>query len=74
MTGLKTGTSIVTATVKTIPGITSVTPDSICNADTVHLSATASSGTIMWYANSTAGSSINTGSSYAPFISQTTTF
>ena len=59
-----TGTrSSVTATVNTIPTITDTTPDSRCGTGTVTLGATASAGTIHWYAASTGGLSLGTGTS-----------
>jgi len=65
----------VIATVKTIPTITSNTPNFRCGTGTVSLSATASAGTINWYAASTGGVSLGTGTSYTtPSISATTTY
>src|SRR5690606_8334476 len=42
----------------TPPIVTSTTPGAICGAGTVNLEATASSGTIKWYVDSTGGSSL----------------
>ncbi|PTS88324.1 hypothetical protein DBR27_23685, partial [Flavobacterium sp. HMWF030] len=64
----------VTATVNTTPTITSTTSRSRCGAGTVTLSASASAGTINWYSNVTGGTLLETGASYAPNVSATTTF
>jgi len=65
----------VVATVNTIPSITGSTPASICGTGTVTLGATASAGTINWYAASTGGVSLGTGSSFTtPSISSSTTY
>ena len=64
-----------TVTVNAIPTITGTTPNSRCGTGTVILGATASAGTINWYANSTGGTSLNTGISYTtPSLSTTTTY
>jgi hypothetical protein len=65
----------VTATVNAIPTITGTTPGNICVSGTTTLGATASAGTINWYAASTGGASLGTGTSYTtPSISTTTTY
>jgi hypothetical protein len=65
----------ITATIKVIPTISSTTPNSNCGSGTVSLAATASGGTISWYAASTGGSALSTGTSYTtPNISSTTTY
>ncbi len=65
----------VTATIKPIPSITATTPESNCGTGTVTLGATASAGTINWYAASSGGASLGTGNSYTtPSISSTTTY
>lgn len=65
----------VVATVNTTPSITSTTPAGRCNPGTVSLSATASAGTLNWFAASTGGSSLGTGTSFTtPSISLTTTY
>jgi hypothetical protein len=57
------------------PTITAVVAGSRCGAGTVNLSATASSGTIDWFATSTGGTSLSTGPSFiTPTISSTTTY
>jgi hypothetical protein len=65
----------VTATVTAPPTITGTTPNSRCDAGTVELGATASAGTINWYADSTGGASLGSGTSYTtPSIASTTTY
>ena len=65
----------VTATVNAIPTISGTTPASRCGTGTVALGSTASAGTINWYAASSGGSSLGTGTSYTtPSISSTTTY
>ena len=62
-------------TINTIPTITATTPSSVCTSGTVTLFATPSSGTVNWYAASTGGVSLATGTSYTtPSISATTTY
>ena len=61
--------------INAIPSITGTTPGSRCGTGTVTLGATASAGTINWYANSTGGSSLGTGTSFTtPSISETTIY
>jgi hypothetical protein len=65
----------VTATVYAIPSISGTTPASRCGTGTVTLGATASAGTINWYATSFGGASLGTGISFiTPSISTTTTY
>ena len=65
----------VTATINTVPTITGTTPGSRCGSGTVTLGAVASIGTINWYAASTGGTSLGTGSNFTtPSISTTTTY
>ena len=67
--------SSVTATVTTVPAITSTTPNSRCGTGTVNLGATASAGTINWYTASIGGASLASGTSFTtPSISSTTTY
>ncbi|OFX46742.1 MAG: hypothetical protein A2046_01160, partial [Bacteroidetes bacterium GWA2_30_7] len=57
------------------PSITATSPTSICGTGAVTLGATASYGTINWYATSIGGTSLGTGSSFTtPVISSTTTY
>ncbi|MEO5893729.1 MAG: T9SS type A sorting domain-containing protein [Ferruginibacter sp.] len=58
----------------TVVGISSTTPASRCGSGVVSMSATATSGTISWYAASTGGSALATGTTYAPTISANTIF
>jgi gliding motility-associated-like protein len=65
----------VIATIKTIPTITSTTPSIVCESGPATLGAVASAGTINWYATSTGGTSLRTGSSFTtPNINATTTY
>ena len=65
----------IAATINAIPTISGTTPNSRCGTGTVALGATASAGTISWYAASTGGSSLTTGTSYTtPSISSTTNY
>ncbi|MFH1120221.1 MAG: CARDB domain-containing protein [Bacteroidota bacterium] len=62
-----------TVTINTTPIITGTTPGSRCGSGTVTLGATASEGTINWYAASTGGSSLGSGNTFTtPAISATT--
>jgi uncharacterized protein YjdB len=74
--GCTTGSRVaVTATVTPTPTITGTTPGSRCNAGAVSLSATASAGTLNWYAASSGGSPLGTGLSFTtPVIASTTTY
>ncbi|KAF2326879.1 beta strand repeat-containing protein, partial [Flavobacterium nitrogenifigens] len=57
------------------PTITGIAPNSRCGAGEVTLGATASAGTINWYAASTGGSSLGTGESFTtPSLSTTTSY
>ena len=57
------------------PVITGTSPGSRCGAGSVTIGATASAGTINWYATSSGGSSMGTGNIFTtPVISSTTTF
>ena len=68
-------TSTYAVTVSAIPTITGSTPASRCGTGTVGLGATASAGTVNWYAASTGGSSLGTGTGFnTPSISATTTY
>ena len=62
-------------TINATPSVTGTTPGSRCGTGTVALGATASAGTLNWYAASTGGSSLGTGTSFTtPSISSTTTY
>ncbi len=65
----------VVALVTPVPTIATTAGGVVCGAGTVALSATASAGTINWYAASTGGSSLVSGNSYTtPSISTTTNY
>ena len=65
----------VVATVNTTPTVTGTTPLSRCDAGSVTLEATQSTGVINWYSEATGGSSLQTGTSYTtPSINTTTTY
>lgn len=70
------GTRIaVTATIKIIPTV-SVNPTApICGETSAVISATASAGTLNWYANATNGFSLGSGTTFTtPILNQNTTF
>ncbi len=61
--------------VTAIPVVTTTTPASRCDAGTVTLGATASLGTLNWYATASGGTSLGTGTSFTtPSINTTTTY
>ena len=65
----------VIATVNATPGITAVGNNSRCDAGTVTLSASASAGNVVWYANATGGTALATTNNFTtPSISVTTTY
>jgi hypothetical protein len=65
----------ISSGVCTPPTITGTTPNSRCGTGTVVLGATASAGTLSWYAASTGGTGLHTGTTYTtPSISATTTY
>ena len=65
----------VIATIHVVPAITATTPNSGCENGKVTLGATASSGTINWYATATGGVSLGAGTSFTtPNIAATTTY
>lgn len=65
----------VVATINTIPTITATTPAARCDAGTVTLQASASIGTISWYASATGGTALATGASFTtPSLSSTTIY
>jgi hypothetical protein len=73
--GCTSPSSVVTATVKTIPVITNVSSSSRCGSGSVALSASASAGTINWFSAPTGGSSLASGTSYTTSsLSSTTTY
>jgi gliding motility-associated-like protein len=66
----------ITATINTVPSITSTnTPVSRCSAGVVTLQASSDAGTINWYSVATGGNIEGTGTSFTtPIISQNTTY
>lgn len=73
--GIDTKTVTNMITVSAFPTVTSTTPGSRCDTGTVNLGATASAGTLNWYANPTGGAAIGTGTSFTtPSIGTTTTY
>jgi PKD repeat protein len=65
----------VIATVNTLPTVLTTTPGSRCDTGTVTLGATASAGTLNWFAASTGGSVLGTGTSFTtPSIAVTTPY
>lgn len=91
VTAVSTGTTTITYTITsnvgcsssvnttfnvgTLPTLTSTTPASRCDTGTLSLAATASTGTINWYAVATGGTGISTGGTFTtPSISSTTTY
>lgn len=73
--GCGSDTSTKTLTIYTTPSITSTTPGTRTGAGTVILGASASTGTLYWYAAPTGGTSLGFGSSFTtPVIAATTTY
>jgi Ig-like domain CHU_C associated/Secretion system C-terminal sorting domain len=74
--GCTTGSrTSVTASITGPPTITNTTPASRCDAGTVSLGATASTGTINWYDVPTGGTSLGTGTTFTtPTLTITTTY
>jgi gliding motility-associated-like protein len=67
--------NLSTSTTIIIPQITSVTPNQRCDTGNLSLQATASNGTVSWYANSSGGVSLATGTNYTtPVLTATTTY
>ncbi len=65
----------VTATIKPIPTITGTDPGASCEEGEVELGATASAGTVNWYADITGGSSLGTGTGFvSPLLTVSTTY
>jgi hypothetical protein len=68
-------TSTKTMSIFMAPTVSGTTPGSRTGAGTVILGATASVGTLNWFANATGGSSIGSGTSFTtPVIAATTTY
>ena len=65
----------VIATINTLPAVLSTIPASRCDSGTVLLEATASAGTLSWFAVSSGGTTLATTSSFTtPSIATTTTY
>ena len=65
----------VVAIVKTIPSITATFPAQRCDSGSVELSATASAGTINWYAASSGGTALASGNTFTtPILSSSNTY
>lgn len=65
----------INATINTIPTINSVADDLVCDSGSGTLSATASNGTINWFATPTGGTSLATGNTFStPSVNMTTTY
>jgi hypothetical protein len=72
--GCSSARTAVAATIVAIPTVASTTPGTNCGTGSVTLGAT-SAGTLNWYAASTGGSALGTGTSYTtPSISANTTY
>ena len=70
-----TNSTGVILTVNPSPSVSGTTPGNRCGTGTVVLGATASAGTLNWYAGATGGTSLGTGVSFTtPSISATTTY
>ena len=62
-------------TVTAYPTVTSTAPAARCDAGIVTLNATASAGTLSWFADATGGTALSTGTSFVtPSLSATTTY
>ncbi len=68
---------VITSTADTVIYIPTTPPvtvnDTVCGLDTAMLTASGT-GTLNWYTTASGGSAINTGTSYSPFVSATTTY
>jgi len=73
--GCTSARTAVVATVNATPSVTATTPGSRCGTGTVVLGATASAGTLNWYATTVSTTSLGTGTSFTtPSISSNTTY
>ncbi|MFO0495150.1 MAG: PKD domain-containing protein, partial [Flavobacteriia bacterium] len=69
------GTATTPITVNAAPSIVSTTPASACGSASLTLGASASAGTVSWYAAASGGTALATGTSYTTgVLSATTTF
>lgn len=70
-----TGTATTPITVNAAPSIVSTTPANACGSSSLTLGASASAGTVSWYAAPTGGTALATGTSYTTgVLSATTTY
>lgn len=75
VTGSPAKSNTVTMSVNTIPSVTGTTPAARCSAGTVTLGANASSGIVNWYATSSGGSLLGSGTYFiTPAVSASATF
>jgi hypothetical protein len=73
--GCSSSSSVIAVTVNDLPEVTGVTDGAVCGSGTVSLSASATGGTVNWYAASSGGSSLGSGNSFTtPVLSATTTY
>jgi PKD repeat protein len=73
--GSNTSNQTAYITVNTTPTLGATTPADRCGAGTLTLGASATSGTVNWYAAQTGGTALGTGTSWTtPSISATTTY
>ena len=74
--GCTTATRVsILATINTVPAITDSVPTTICAPSTGTISATATVGSVNWFAAATGGISLFTGASFTtPTLSNTTTY
>jgi hypothetical protein len=69
------GTATTPITVNAAPSIVSTTPASACGSASLTLGASASAGTVSWYAAASGGTALATGTSYTTgVLSATTTY
>src|SRR5262249_10914371 len=67
--------SMVVATIKPVPVISSTTGAQTCSSGSLVLSAVSTGSTLNWYAAATGGSSVGTGTTYiTPTLSSTTPY
>ncbi|MBS1535822.1 MAG: T9SS type A sorting domain-containing protein [Bacteroidetes bacterium] len=64
----------VIATINSVPTVTSTTPATRCGAGLATIQATASAGTLNWYAAATGGTALFVGNSFSPNVTGTTTY
>ena len=66
--------SPVTGTINPVPGAPTTTGDARCGPGVVNLSAGSCTGTLTWYSAATGGTVVNTGASFQPNLTTTTTY